>query len=585
MATVRQRALSDCRELLDRASDSLELTPGEALHLAEDAQVRLSSLPPSVGLPMRLEAAARAAHAAVLLGRFEEALRIASAGLAIAPEASDAEADPALRDAAAELSVVQARAFARLGHFDASLQTLRAVPEGIGDAVARKVDAGLASCFRRVGQLEEAAAIFERLLAPGVLEGRERVSALINGASTLWQIGRAQDAWAHLESSRALLDAGTAPALWGWQRAMEAWVQLALGEQGRAIAIARAALQHPVADEYAASSLRRALARSLAREEVVSGDAAPGEEAIRILEAVFEDALEGAFGDAPLVAEELAEVCEQRRDLAGALRWERRARELEQERHSRALAQRDDVERLRRELLEAEVEAEQLRHHSDQLRTLNDDLAALGRTRARLLRTLAHDLRTPLTSLLCGIEIHRRVPEERTLSLIEQAANQMCSIVDGTLAADADAMAGQSEAHEVDVARMTRTTARALAGLGRGRGVTLRVSGPDTLPWLTDPTDLDRVLQNLLARALRGCHEGEIVVALRRTMDPSELHIDITGAFVLTPAELERPDETDLAAVSGVGLALAEQLVDRLEGDLHTTSLPDGRSSLRVVLY
>ncbi|MEF8940604.1 MAG: ATP-binding protein [Salinivenus sp.] len=254
--------------------------------------------------------------------------------------------------------------------------------------------------------------------------------------------------------------------------------------------------------------------------------------------------------------------------------------------------------RRRQRTLEEKVEhrTEQLRREKEKTEAQAERLAELDEAKNRFFANLSHEFRTPLTLILEPLSdaldgAFGTVPEplREQLRLMQRNAERLRGLI-GQLLDLTRLEAGRLELHAEpgDLVAFTRELVQAFTPMAEREEVTLHFRpGPDRLPASFDPDKLEQVLSNLLSNALTYTPEGGTVwvtVSARTSGDAPEGEIVVkdTGPG-LTEEELRRifdrfeqargTERTERDGL-GLGLALANELVELHEGTLRAESEP-----------
>jgi two-component system OmpR family sensor kinase len=261
--------------------------------------------------------------------------------------------------------------------------------------------------------------------------------------------------------------------------------------------------------------------------------------------------------------------------------------------------------------LKQKVEIEGGSEISEVGQAFNDMTAALERAdvlRQNLVADVAHELRTPLSvvqgnlrAILDGVyrldkaEISRVYDETRLLGRLVDDLREL-----------ALADAGQLGLHlrPTDVAPVIHQTIDHLAAGADAQGVTLAARLPDHLPVVqADPDRLAQVLRNLVVNALRHTSPGgSVTVSAVPRGDPAlpgagkvEISVADTGEGI-APTDLphvferfwradpSRTRDDRLAGGTGLGLSVAQSLVEALSGRIWAESSLGQGSTFRFTL-
>lgn len=219
---------------------------------------------------------------------------------------------------------------------------------------------------------------------------------------------------------------------------------------------------------------------------------------------------------------------------------------------------------------------------------------ARDHAKSEFLTSMSHELRTPLNAILGYSELLQEELEDdpdavKDLDRIRTAGAHLRRLIDDLLdLSRVESGALSFDCVDVDLARTLHELREAVTGLVDVRSNTLQM--PDTqLTVRADPVRLQQVLVNLVGNSAKFTENGTIRVTVEKR--ESEIHLVVadTGCG-MSPAQLEhafKPFETlgrkNLAEGStGLGLALAVQLVEGMGGRLDAHSTP-GKGTTMVV--
>jgi signal transduction histidine kinase/DNA-binding response OmpR family regulator/streptogramin lyase len=264
--------------------------------------------------------------------------------------------------------------------------------------------------------------------------------------------------------------------------------------------------------------------------------------------------------------------------------------------------------RRRQRTLEEKVEhrTEQLRREKEKTEAQAERLAELDEAKNRFFANLSHEFRTPLTLILEPLSdaldgAFGTVPERlrEQLRLMQRNAERLRRLI-GQLLDLTRLEAGRLELQRQsgDLVAFTRELVQAFTPMAEREEVTLHFRpGPDRLPASYDTNKLEQVLSNLLSNALTYTPEGGTVwvtVSARTSGDAraGEIVVKDTGPG-LTEEELRRifdrfeqargTERTERDGL-GLGLALANELVELHEGTLRAESEPGSGTAFTVRL-
>lgn len=224
------------------------------------------------------------------------------------------------------------------------------------------------------------------------------------------------------------------------------------------------------------------------------------------------------------------------------------------------------------------------------------DIDALEADRAVALAGISHDIRTPLTRLRMEIEMAPLGDDEKAsmsadIERIDAVVGKFVEYARATRAAES----GHADAAPVDVAALlasVRATYRSAVESGELE-IDARVA--PGLHWNGDPTDLARILGNLLENALRhGRLPGrpaQVSVRCERSERGLAVLVEDRGPGVAQDQleRLVRPfarldDARGEAGGAGLGLAIVERIARRYHGSCTLARSAAGGLSVRVDL-
>ena len=220
------------------------------------------------------------------------------------------------------------------------------------------------------------------------------------------------------------------------------------------------------------------------------------------------------------------------------------------------------------------------------------DVTAQRRMEAELRNyadVVAHDLREPLSGIALLVKLLRRGADEppppEVLRLLEESTERARELIDGVLVY---ARVGELRKEQVPLGRLVADVAADLRPTLEEVGATLEVG---ELPEISgDPGQLRRVLQNLIANALKFRSEApprielsalrgseEWVVTVRDNgigVDPE----DATRIFGMFSRGQAAPDGV------GIGLAVCRRIVEAHGGRIWVEAAEDGGSAFRFTV-
>ncbi len=256
-----------------------------------------------------------------------------------------------------------------------------------------------------------------------------------------------------------------------------------------------------------------------------------------------------------------------------------------------------------RQNLEQRVEQRtaELRQARDTLQETVRKMVEAQEARDRIFANINHEIRTPLALVMTNVEDVRRRQWERlderarrSIDSIEFAGRKLLRLI--------DALLHLAAAHEgkitlqrrpFDLAELLQTTVSAWATSAEAHRLALAYRGPHTCVVDADEAQVDRMVSNLLANAIKFTPDGGAIdVALVEQADAVEVAVRDTGIGI-TPefrsrifGRFEKGGDPVRPGVqgSGVGLSLVRELARAHGGDVTVDSPPVGGSLFTIRL-
>jgi len=241
--------------------------------------------------------------------------------------------------------------------------------------------------------------------------------------------------------------------------------------------------------------------------------------------------------------------------------------------------------------------------HRAELAATNSRLKELDRAKSRFFANLSHELRTPLTLTLAPVESilsdERQPPppgHRQKLELIQRNAVRLLRLVDDLLALSrAEATTLRLAVSDVSIERMAESLRSEVAELLARKAVAmnLEVHGePTTLR--CDPDLVERVFLNLLGNAAKFTPEGGSITIAVHFRGPAGVEVAVTDSGIGIPPEslpyiFDRFFQVDdgstrAAGGTGIGLALAREIVELHGGTVEAVSEPGAGTTIRFTL-
>ena len=217
-----------------------------------------------------------------------------------------------------------------------------------------------------------------------------------------------------------------------------------------------------------------------------------------------------------------------------------------------------------------------------------DELAGIERAKTEFFANVSHEFRTPLTLLLAPLQDILRRPERlpdaigREIEVASRNGRRLLGLVNDLLDfSQSEARSQGALLEAMDLGAITRDVASAFRSAIEAAGVRFRVCADAAMqPVPVNREMWERVVSNLLSNAFKFTFDGEIAVTLRALSLHAELIIADTGIGISSD-ELPhifkrfhrvRDARARTAEGAGIGLAIVEDLVKRMGGQLRVRS-------------
>jgi signal transduction histidine kinase len=242
---------------------------------------------------------------------------------------------------------------------------------------------------------------------------------------------------------------------------------------------------------------------------------------------------------------------------------------------------------------------QELKRANEVTAAVNARLERLARRKDELLATIAHDLRSPLSAVRGAIDLlgdsgQLTVQQARFVAIADRASRHIVALVNDLLdSALLDAGLLRLELRPVTLAEALTETRSTIGFLAQEKGIALSIDVPSDLQLLADPPRLSRVVQNLLANAVKFTQPGGAVV-LRAWREAGRVQLEVADngigiARSRVPTLFERPTKGHTSGTrgergTGLGLFICRQLIDLHRGTLDVRSEFGRGSTFRITL-
>ncbi|SET85684.1 hybrid sensor histidine kinase/response regulator [Oceanicella actignis] len=221
---------------------------------------------------------------------------------------------------------------------------------------------------------------------------------------------------------------------------------------------------------------------------------------------------------------------------------------------------------------------------TEELQAAHDRAERANQSKTRFLAAASHDLLQPLNAaklFIASLAETDLNPDQRRIAERIQSAFDSVEALLGALLdiSKLDAGGAQPSVAPVALARLMGPLREEFGALAAQRGLELRVV--DSSAWATtDPSYMRRILQNLVANAVRYTRAGKVLVGVRRLKGAVRIEVWDTGPGI--PPEMIseifqefrrlRQGREDDAPGMGLGLAIVERACAALGHGLEVTS-------------
>lgn len=239
--------------------------------------------------------------------------------------------------------------------------------------------------------------------------------------------------------------------------------------------------------------------------------------------------------------------------------------------------------------------------HAAQLAAQNERLRELDRLKDEFVATASHELRTPLTSLSGYLEMSLDPTEEPLsptreghLRIVQRNAARLAVLVDQLLfLARADSHPLALDRHPVHLAELLDEAAETAGPAARAKNISLVVAGDPPPGVLADRPQILRVVDNLVANAVKFTPDGGSVrLVARREGDSAIVEVTDTGLGIPHAEQSDlfnrfyRGTNAVEKAIpgSGLGLAISRVIAEAHGGSIEVDSSPGSGSTFRLAL-
>ncbi len=254
-----------------------------------------------------------------------------------------------------------------------------------------------------------------------------------------------------------------------------------------------------------------------------------------------------------------------------------------------------------------EERLQELQQLQNQLARTNQELTRLVRANQDNLSVLAHELKTPLNSIIGYSELFLRhqgrtsegkdnLPKVEHIERVVRNGRQLLRLINDTLELSrSDSGKMQLRLMTTDVHSLISSVVQVLEPLAQSKELQMMVDCsicPEKV--LTDPLRLQQVVTNLVSNAIRYTQHGKIQVTCKLLSDNQwAIAVSDTG-YGIAPEDQSRifepffrvgsSEQSYLPDSTGLGLAIVARLVNLLQGKIDLVSQVGVGSTFTVIL-
>lgn len=230
---------------------------------------------------------------------------------------------------------------------------------------------------------------------------------------------------------------------------------------------------------------------------------------------------------------------------------------------------------------------------------------AANAAKSQFLANMSHELRTPLNGIMGAIELLKvndnLTADQRTyISIAQQSGNMLLDLISTVLDfARVDAGHLRLEPQSFDPRALIEGATGLLGVMARAKSLTIKTTLPPDLPryCIGDPIRVRQVLINILGNAIKFTPAGTVsttVTVMAPGTDQQALCFEVSDTGIGIPPEklgqIFQPfAQADLSNTrrfggAGLGLAIAQELVDLMGGEIKVESRPGKGSTFRFTI-
>jgi len=239
----------------------------------------------------------------------------------------------------------------------------------------------------------------------------------------------------------------------------------------------------------------------------------------------------------------------------------------------------------------------ELQQQKNTIETQSERLQQVAAAKDRLYANVSHEFRTPLTVILGPVE--RLLWEEHSsrrrthLEIIRRNAQRLLRLVDQLMTFARIDVESAANPQPLLISKMVNTLVQSLKTLADDKNVQLEVRCQSGLWVACEADSLEKIVVNVISNAIKYTHEGGNINVCVEVEQSGEVALTVVDTGVGIPKDEQKAvfqrfyrvgDQKEMAAGSGLGLAMVKELVEANSGRVLLTSEPGVGTTVRVIL-
>ena len=235
-------------------------------------------------------------------------------------------------------------------------------------------------------------------------------------------------------------------------------------------------------------------------------------------------------------------------------------------------------------------------------------LKELDHLKSRFFANISHEFRTPLTLIMGPLEkVLSKIKDDKDkkeLGIAKKYAGKLQILINNLLAiSKLESGKLQLHASEIDVAKLVKSYLQAFESLAKQKNIELKFSSEnEEIKAFIDREKFEQVLNNLLSNAIKFTDEGgriEVSIGSKSTIDNRQLTTDNVSISIsdtgcgIPPEHIDHifdrfyqveHENGNYYEGTGIGLALAKELVELHHGEINVESEVGQGSTFIIIL-